>query len=198
MNTSFRRPAQLRPEQLEVIDGDVNIEAKLELAYATAHALIPFDADIDDVVTARLHQVIANEGIDVVAESWVDTPETSLPGILWRGYLLREWIRRFPDDVQQRFSATQKAGVEHAGVLGPIGIKKLWDRVFSGSFDGDFLDVVRQSARFTDFIASVEPLWISDDDHPLATEVTRRNTAMARTAQEFYLAGEKAFHHGQV
>ncbi|QRV02393.1 hypothetical protein JTE88_01135 [Arcanobacterium phocisimile] len=198
MNVSFRRPAQLRPEQLEVIDGDVNIEARLELAYATAHALIPLDSDIDHEVTERLHQVIADEGIDVVAESWVDAPETSLPGILWRGFLLREWIRRFPDDVRQRFIAAEKVDTDQSGVLTPVDMMTSWDQVFSGSFSGDFLEVIRHSARFTDYIASIEPLWIADDDHPLATEVTRRNTAMVRTAQEFYLAGEKAIRRGRM
>ncbi|QJC21249.1 hypothetical protein [Arcanobacterium buesumense] len=198
MNAVFRRPAQLRPEQLEVIDGDVNIEARSELAYTTAHALIPHGGEVDNEVIARLRALIAEEGVDVIAESWVDSPETSLPGILWRGYLLREWIRRFSEDVHQRFIAAQKAGASQENVLEPENVMKLWDSVFGGSFAGDFIDVIRQSARLTDFLASVEPVWIDEDDHPLATLVTRRATGMARTSQEFREAGEKIFREGVV
>ncbi|USR79594.1 hypothetical protein [Arcanobacterium pinnipediorum] len=191
MNTPFRRPAQLRPEQLELIDGDVNIEARLELAHATAQALVPLDDGVDEQTQLRIRAVIAEQGIDLIAESWVDTPETSLPGVLWRGYLLREWIRRFPDEVTLRIEALRSAGIDGAGVLSPREVKALWDEVFAGDFAGDFLDVVRQSARLTHHLSRVEPVWIDDDEHPLATDVTRRSTAMERTAQEFYDAGEK-------
>ncbi|SPT74725.1 Uncharacterised protein [Arcanobacterium haemolyticum] len=191
MNSSFRRPAQLRPEQLEVLEGDVNIEARLELAYTTARALVSFDQPGDPDVVERVHDLIDNEGIDVVAESWMDAPATSLPGILWRGFLLREWIRRFPEDAKMRYAAALAAGVESEGVPTLEQAKAEWDSVFSIDSSRKIVDVLRDSARLTDFLARVEPLWIETDEHPLATEVTRRSTAMKRTSDEFREVGEE-------
>lgn len=197
MNAKHRRPAQLSPEQVELLDGDINTEARLELAHATASALVPSrNRAFEPADRDRVLAVIENEGIDVVAESWVDAPELSLPGVLWRGYLLREWIRRYPDVVTNRFTAARIAhGKENENELAlvstPAMVKMTWDNVFSGNFEGDFVDVVRQSARLTDLLSRVEPIWIEDDEHPLATEVTRRDTAMARVADDFRRAGEE-------
>lgn len=62
--------------------------------------------------------------------------------------------------------------------------------MFEGNYRGDFADVLRSSARFTDFIGRVQPAWIIDDEHELATEVTRRDTAMLRVSQDFQAAGQ--------
>lgn len=197
MSGKHRRPAQLSAEQIDLIDGDVNTEARTELAHATASALVPLRShNFEAADRARVLSVIDDEGIDLIAESWVDAPELSLPGVLWRGYLLREWIRRYPDVVTHRYTAARivhgkENEKELALVSTPAMVKLAWDAVFSGRFDGDFVDVIRQSARLTDLLARVEPVWIDDDEHPLATEVTRRDTAMARVADEFRRAGEE-------
>lgn len=197
MNAKHRRPAQLTPDQVELLEGDTNTEARLELAHATAAALVPSrNRSFEPADRERVLAVIDAEGIDAVAESWVDAPELSLPGVLWRGYLLREWIRRYPDVVTHRYTAARVAfgeenDKESALVSTPAMVKMTWDNVFSGEFEGDFTDVVRQSARLTDFLSRVEPIWIDDDEHPLATEVTRRDTAMARVADDFRRAGEE-------
>ena len=47
--------------------------------------------EYDSEVRKRILELAETEGIDVLAETWVSSPETTLPGILWRGYLLREY-----------------------------------------------------------------------------------------------------------
>ncbi|MBM7824204.1 hypothetical protein JOD55_000031 [Arcanobacterium pluranimalium] len=196
-----RRPAQLKPEQVELIAGNADTAANSELSHTTAQAVVPLGqhpmADADVIV--RVKTLIVAEGIDVIAQSWADAPAESLPGILWRGYLLREWIRRFPDVVRERLAAarlfaheqdTAKLKANSELVPGYEDVLALWDEVFRGDFRGDFANVLRSSARFTDFLAHVEPAWIDDDAHPLATYVTRRDTAMRHTAQEFFNSGE--------
>lgn len=196
--TTPRRPAQLRPEQIEMIEGGADTAATSELAHTSAQAIVPLgdrrqeDADVIE----RVQELIRDEGIDVIAESWVNSPEESLPGTLWRGFLLAEWVRRYPEEAELRFAAAQKAVGEEEPekldqVLPPREVRVKWDEVFEGNFRGDFADVLRASARFTDFIGRVQPTWISDDDHPLATEVTRRDTAMLRVAADFRTAGER-------
>lgn len=197
MNATYRRPGQLKPEQIDLIEGSTNLQAQYELAHTLATALVPLgSARETPEVVERVQSLIESEGIDSLAEAWVDSPEDSLPGILWRGYLLREWIRRFPDEVKLRYDAATSAEVEAdpgnvALVPSTAKVKSLWDDVFAGGFDGDFSEVIRQSARLTDLLARVEPVWIDDDGHPLATAVTRRDIGMMRTAVEFRQAGER-------
>ncbi|VEI13600.1 hypothetical protein [Trueperella bialowiezensis] len=196
--TKPRRPAQLKPEQIELIEGGADTAATSELANTSAQAIVPLGVERreDDDVIARVLELIREEGIDVIAESWVDSPEDSLPGTLWRGFLLAEWVRRYPDEVELRFAAAKQAAQEHDPekidqVLTPREVRAKWDEVLKGDFRGDFADVLRTSARFTDFIGRVQPGWIGDDEHPLATEVTRRDTAMLRVSKDFQAAGER-------
>ncbi|QTG75745.1 hypothetical protein [Trueperella pecoris] len=196
--TTPRRPAQLKPEQIELIEGDADTAATSELAHTSAQAIVPLGAgrEEDPEVVERVLTLIREEGIDTIAESWVNSPEESLPGVLWRGFLLSEWIRRYPGEVEERYAAARQAlGQAEPSKLeqvpAPRDVRAKWDKVFEGNFKGDFADVLRGSARLTDFLGRVQPTWIADDAHPMATEVTRRDTAMLRTAEEFRVAGER-------
>lgn len=192
-----RRPAQLKPEQIELIQGDTNIADNSELAHASAQAVVPLSAihALESEAIERVQELIKTEGVDLLAESWVNSPATSLPGILWRGYLLFEWIRRFGAEVNKRyhasceyFSDTEPEKLDL--VLSPDVLKNIWAEVFIGDYRGDFAVVLRDSARFTDFLGMLVPEWIKDESHPLATAITLRDTAMLRVSQEFREAGE--------
>ena len=192
-----RRPAQLKPEQMELIQGDADTAFNSELAHTSAQAIVPLPTAhaIDQETIDRVRELIETEGVDVLAEAWVASPESSLPGILWRGYLLREWIRRFPQEVAKRYAASREyfAGVEPEKldlVVPPEKLLEKWNEVFAGDYRGEFALVLRDSARFSDFLGSVLPVWITDESHPLATSVTLRDTALLRVAQEFKEAGE--------
>ena len=192
-----RRPAQLNPEQIELIEGNADTAYNSELAHTSAQAIVPLPAAgaADAEVIARISQLIQDSGVDVIAEAWVDSPADSLPGILWRGFLLREWIRRYPQVVQERYAGAESYFAEKeperiAQITSPTEVKEAWDEVFCGNFLGDFARVLRISARLMDYLGSVIPIWIKSDADPLATEVTRRDTALLRTAGEFRQAGE--------
>lgn len=136
MNKRPRRPAQIDPEQVEYLTGEPDPAESSEIAHAAAQALIPTDSrqNIDDDVRDRILALIADEGIDLVAEAWVRAPSDTLGGVLWRGYLLSEWIRREPDVVARRYAAS-RAVAESEGVempWTPGDIKKRWDTVFAG------------------------------------------------------------------
>ncbi len=192
-----RRPAQLKPGQIDLIEGGVDIAYSSELAHAGAQAVVPLPTAqaVPEEVIARVSLLIDEEGVDALADFWAESPAETLPGILWRGFLLREWIRRDFSDAERRFAAASAffatADPQRISLVPrPETVKAQWDEVFKGNFRGDFAEVLRISARFTDFTATVAPIWITEDTHPLATEVTRRNMAMLRTAREFKAAGE--------
>lgn len=196
--TTPRRPAQLRPEQIELIEGESDTATNSELAHTSAQAVVPLGQrhSQDEEVIERVRKLIETDGVDVLAESWVDSPDDSLPGILWRGYLLREWIRRYPEEAQSRYAAAREAFRDSEPekleqVEEPTKVREMWDEVLKGNFRGDFEEVMRVSARFTDFIGRLQPVWIANESHPLATEVTLRDTAMLQTAGEFRNVGER-------
>ena len=182
MNRKPRRPAQLDDAQIEAIEGEADVAYNSELAHTSAQALLPMGRHFRE--TDR----------DAVAESWVRSPEDSLPGILWRGYLLREWIRRESDDVARRFEAVVTAlrGRGDAGeansIPKPGAIRQEWDLVLAGAYEGDFAALLESSATFARHLGEIEAVWIEADTHPLATEVTRRDSALLATAREFFVA----------
>lgn len=207
MRRKPRRPAQLTDEQIEAIEGGSDVAYNSELAHASAQALIPMGRnyiEYDLEVRGRILKLAEVEGIDVLAETWVSSPETTLPGILWRGYLLREWIRRDSAIVAKRFTASCEAIRAHgkegeqkiAQTPEPSVVAEQWDAVFSGHFDGYFDEVLRDSARLTDVLATLSTTWIDSDDDELATRVTRRDKAMELTSREFRHAGDLALHGG--
>ena len=197
MNRKPRRPAQLDDAQIEAIEGEADVAYNSELAHTSAQALLPMGRhfrETDRDAVARVQALVDLEGVDVVAESWVRSPEDSLPGILWRGYLLREWIRREPDDVARRFEAVVTAlrGRGDAGeansIPKPGAIRQEWDLVLAGAYEGDFAALLESSATFARHLGEIEAVWIEADTHPLATEVTRRDSALLATAREFFVA----------
>ena len=193
MASSFRRPAQMKPDQLESIEGEADVAYHSELAHTAAQALLPgagYHTE-DPEVRARVLDLVATEGIDVIAEAWARSPESTLPGMLWRGYLLREWLRLTA--AREKLGSQGADGAEKLEKTPTLGeVQSSWDEVFAGSFSGDFAEVLASSARLCDTLAEVDPLWIPSDEHPLATPVTRRDAALLETAREFRAAGARA------
>ena len=124
MTRQFHRPARLDPETAESIEGAADTASSSELAHRAAQALIggrpsaggrSGDPDVssgagapDDpgewITRSGVVAAVASHGVDTVAELWADSPATTLPGTLWRLFLVREWIRRDPALVARRYA----------------------------------------------------------------------------------------------
>ena len=89
-----RRPAELFDRRFAAEDpAEVS-----RVAHSTAHALLArVRADPDGEVVDRLVAFTDEHGIDDLAELWSRSPSRSLPGVLWRLYLLQLMIH---DDAQ--------------------------------------------------------------------------------------------------
>ena len=94
MARQFHRPARLDPEAAEQIEGSADTAVASELAHRAAQALIggfPGTEDGDDPVTrSGIVTAVAANGVDDIAELWADSPATTLPGTLWRLFLVHE------------------------------------------------------------------------------------------------------------
>ncbi|WP_175956427.1 hypothetical protein [Schaalia sp. Marseille-Q2122] len=99
-----RRPAMLDPQAADAIVGDTDPALASELAHTSAWALLGVGDEEFDAAVERLRASIADEGVDAVAHMWSRSPEFTLPGAMWRIFLLSEWVRRDHALVEERFA----------------------------------------------------------------------------------------------
>lgn len=189
-----RRPAMLSPREADDIPGDLDPGLRGEIAHTTAAAIVDrARASEDPEVVTRLVRLVEDEGLDVVAGLWADSPAETLPGALWRLYVLREWVRRDPDTVADRYrlgvDAAQVSNVV-AGVVSPPGpedVRAVADAVLSGVFAGDLAVALERAGAFCRVLATGAAF---DADHVEtldavhATRMTRGAASLVRTAEE--------------
>ena len=149
-----RRPSYQPPVALEALGGRADPVAALHAAHETAAALVRAgQAANDPDVTARLVAVSDDVGLDTLADLWAARPARSLPGALFRLYLLREWVRTDPDGAAREYAAgIQFAEPDHvvAGVEppGPDEIRLIGDEILRGVFTGDLAVALERAASF--------------------------------------------------
>lgn len=195
-----RRPAMLDPQAADTIVGDTDPALASELAHTSAWALLGVgDEEFDAATVERLRSSIANEGVDAIAHMWSRSPEFTLPGAMWRIFLLSEWVRRDLALVQQRF--TQGLALYNQGGAQPIPQDFTLDAVngrclalLNGqATDDDLESICLQAAALMRVLAAGENAqWIEDPSDPLAHPVTTRAQALVRTAEELEDAATRA------
>ncbi|KRE36123.1 hypothetical protein ASG73_15855 [Janibacter sp. Soil728] len=157
-----RRPLHFGPDAMEAHGGTLPDPAEAaEAAHAAAQTVIDAGrGDSSPVTTARLVRLVEDLGIDTLAELWAGRPARSLPGALWRVYVLRAWIQRNPEVAAREYaSGLVVAQVSHviAGVVDPPGadeVRDLSDRILGGVFDGDLAVALERAAAFCRVVAT--------------------------------------------
>ena len=214
MARQFHRPARLDPEAAESIEGGVDTAVASELAHRAAQALVGgFPTTPDDPITREgVIAVVAGQGVDDVAELWADSPATTLPGALWRLFLVREWIRRDPALVERRYATVvDLTGPDDDGALAsrldaalaqgrpaiaPEELRERLDSALAGALEGSVPALAPLLATTSSFLGALAagsaPQWIDDDADPLADRVTRRDSALLATAAELADAAARA------
>lgn len=195
-----RRPAMLDPQAADAIVGDTDPALASEIAHTSAWALLGVgDEEFDAATVERLRASITNEGVDAIAHMWSRSPEFTLPGAMWRIFLLSEWVRRDRALVEQRFTQ----GLTIYAETGPQPVPEHFtlnavnDRclaLLNGQMtDDDLEDVCLQAAALMRVLAAGENAqWIDDPSDPLAHPVTTRAQALVRTAEELEDAASRA------
>lgn len=219
MTRQFHRPARLAPEVAENLEGAADTAVSSEIAHRAAQALVGgfpgVDADVapdgtpDPITHEGVVRAVAAQGVDDVAELWADSPATTLPGTLWRLFLVREWIRRDPALIERRYATVVEVGedvdaqrrLEAAlSVAGPAPspeqVRAELDDVLAGRLAGSvtaLAPVLRLAAGFLRALAAgSSSVWIEDDADELADRVTRRELALITTAEELDEAARRA------
>ena len=152
----FRRPAMLTDERAAMLPGAPDPAERNDLAHQTAAAMIHGgrDRSTDAELQRRLVELVDTEGLDLLAQLWSASPADTLPGSLWRLYLLREWTRRDSRLIAERYrlgaGRTEVAEVV-AGVASPPGpqeVREVADAVLHGVFGGELDVALDRAAAF--------------------------------------------------
>ena len=98
-------------------------------------------------------------GLSTIADLWASRPARTLPGALWRLYLLREWMTHDPDGAAREYSAGIRftepnhavAGIDPPG---PDEVRRVADQILRGAFTGDFAVALERAAAFCRVVSS--------------------------------------------
>lgn len=158
----FRRPAILDPgawQEIGLPGSDPALTS--QIAHDTAAVIVRTGRwAADPALSQRLAAITDEVGLDTVADLWAQQPARSLPGVLWRLYALREWVRNDPAGS----SADYRTGVGYADVAacvagaaeppGPAELRDLTDAILLGVFQGDLAVALERAAAFCRVIAA--------------------------------------------
>lgn len=155
------RPAQVDPAIVESLSGGADPQEIDEMSHVSAAALLDrVHHSEDPEIVRRVLTIVDAEGVDIIAELWSRAQPDSLPGMLWRLYMLRTWMNRNQESVSQLWrmgepvatSASAVAGVDQAPSAEDIA--RTADSILSGAFTGDFAVALERAAAFTDVTAA--------------------------------------------
>ncbi len=196
MAEDFHKPTKFSGSRFETFKGGEDPAVISRVAHETAQALLArVRNDPDPEVVDRLVAYTDEHGIDAVAELWSRATPRSLPGALWRIYLVRVLIQQDAEGTAYLYQRGTDIAVSIdplvAGAViptGPAEIILLADQILRGVFTGDFAVALERAAAFCRVIATGATS-LADDleatEPARSTELTTRALRFSTTAHEF-------------
>jgi hypothetical protein len=161
------------------------------IASDTARVLIDRGTDqASEELLERLVRFADDHGLDTLAELWAHSSPSSLPGALWRLYLVRAVIRHNLDDARLLF----QRGVEDlptidrvvAGAPDPLSafeLGTLLDEIVAGVFRGELAEALDRAAAVARAVSAgaISLAWVADEE---ANYLTSRSLNWSVIADE--------------
>lgn len=192
MPEQFHRPVRRPSSSFDNLVGSADSAEAQRVAHATASALLARARDDESGESAkRLIAFTGEHGIDDIAELWANAPAVTLPGALWRLYLLQLAIHNDPQTAALLYERGRielpsvDAVVAGAPVpAGPEELVALIDTILRGAFQGDFAVALERAAAFCRVQVS-GAAHTADDYESTESERATQLTARARRLQTF-------------
>lgn len=194
MTERHHKPALFAGHEFSAFEGAADPAQVSAVAHEVARALLArVRDDPDGVALERAMAYVDQHGLDDLAELWSATSAHSLPGVLWRLYVVRDIIQRQAEQVAVMYArgvhALRTVDPVIAGAPTPAGpdeMNALADDILRGVFTGDFADALERAAAFCRVVAAGCLALADDADvaHPLELS---RSDASAKAAH-----GERA------
>jgi hypothetical protein len=195
MADGFHKPTKFPSRVFEAFHGGDDPATLSRVAHETANALLSrVRENPDPAVVERLVAYTDEHGIDAVAELWAQASARSLPGALWRLYLLRLLIRQDPTGTAFLFQRGTELSVGVDPVVagaptptGPEEVVALADDILRGIFAGDFGIALDRAAAFCRIMAGGATS-VADDSEATeperSSELTTRALRFSELGQE--------------
>lgn len=195
MSDEFHKPTLFSGAKFDALEGGDDPARVIRVAHESARALLSRARNADDPeVVDRLVRYTDEHGLDALAELWARSGPHTLPGALWRLYLVRLLIHQDPAGVSLLFQRgtevlpTIDPVVAGAPIpAGPEEVTDLADRILRGVFDGDFPLALDRAAAFCRVTAAGASSVADDQDAvspDRASELTTRALRLTTTADE--------------
>lgn len=197
MSPEFQKPVRMSSARLEASLGEdpadsfMDPATRTELAHETARLLIgQHEGERDEDSVSRLVRFADDHGLDTLAELWAKATPLSLPGALWRLYLVRAIIRHNPEDArilfQRGVDALPTIDQVVAGAPDPVsadGLALLLDDILRGVFHGELSEALERAAAVARAVSAgaISLAWDSSDD---ASYLTSRSLNWSVIADE--------------
>jgi hypothetical protein len=193
VSDEFHKPTLFSGSKFDSLEGGDDPARVIRVAHETARALLSRARNAGDPgVVDRLVHYTDEHGLDALAELWARSGPRTLPGALWRLYLVL--IHQDPAGVSLLFQrgtevlSTIDALVAGAPVpAGPDEVTDLADRILRGVFEGDFALALDRAAAFCRVTAAGASSVADDQDAASperASELTTRALRLTTTAEE--------------
>lgn len=197
----FRRPASLFPARAEAIPGAPDPAESADLAHDSARALLDgVYRSSDPEVVARVVRLAADQGLVELAALWSASPATTLPGALWRLYVLHTWVQRNGEDVVRRYREGSRTvpGLRYlSGFAEPPEVEQVqrtMDDILRGAFTGDLALALERAAAVATIAAHGTAHLADRTDLPEQEQqaTTVRAERLLRTGEELSAAARHA------
>ena len=212
------RPGQIDPGLIEGIAGGADPSVVSEMSHASAAALLDrVHHSADPQVVERVLTLVDREGVDMIAELWSRSEPDSLPGIMWRLYTLRSWMRRDRESDLAAVAARRTGGDRRVGHRRastrhpPKRTSHIRRSILAGAFTGDFAVALERASAFVDVVAQglrVEARHMvrqaeakAGSETATAADLAEAHVMRSRSAKLMHTAGNliatsKDFRHG--
>lgn len=192
---NFHRPALFEGHEFAAFEGSADPAEVSALAHETATLLLAHVKNAPAEVVDRAIELTDENGLDIAAELWSKTSPQSLPGSLWRLYLVRAFIRQQPEYTSDiytrgadRLTTADPVIAGAATPTGPDEIRALADQILRGAFEGDYGLALDRTAAFCR-VSAAGALGLADDYDLVANKdrvdfLTAQAATLTKTAVE--------------
>ena len=204
---THHKPAVMPPELLDREAPGSDPAHHSEAAHLTAQAIVRRGrSGVAPDVLDRLIKLADSDGLIELAELWSTSPAVSLPGTLWRLYVLRRAVMNDADRWSTLFRAGKSVDdvtVVVAGVAdppGPAEMVEVTTAILTGAYTGDFAVALERAAAFCRVIAAGQAAHAdSAETHAAyhARSLTESSRRLAATASDL-LASAEMWRHSHL
>ncbi len=195
MSGDYPKPTRWESHRFEAYIGGTDPAVLRAAAHETARALVDRGHEPGaDALVDRMVSFTDEHGVDAVAELWAYASPDSLPGALWRLYLVRAFIRQQPAAAANAYARgvanLPTADPVIAGAADPAGpeeVVALADLILRGAFSGDLGDALDRAAACARILAAGT---LDDADASDVADPERASALTTRAARFASIAAE--------